>query len=260
MGYITLLSDLGLRDASVAIAKGILMQHSHEQEIIDITHDITPFNLQQAAYLLSAAYKKFPVGTYHVLLFDLFSEKSPSLLLCEHNGHYFLSPDNGVIPLALDEAPVNVIKNISFKKGDTFDDWIKAVANAIVDSESKQSQNHSPLSYKLKIAATSPEPGEGTSIVPCEIVHVDQFENVVLNITRRRFEALGQGRQFRLQFMRVEEINEVSTSYTDSREGYKLCRFNSNDYLEICINRGKAASLFGLRLGAKNNDIKIFFE
>jgi S-adenosylmethionine hydrolase len=83
---------------------------------------------------------------------------------------------------------------------------------------------------------------------------------VVISLTRQQFEQAGAPQQFRLQFMQTEEINEMSTSYGDVRPGFKLARFNSSGYMEICINRGRAASLFGLRLGARNNDIKMIFE
>ena len=84
MGCITLLSDFGLADASVASAKGILIQHKPLANIIDISHQVEPFHLQQAAYLLLAAYSNFPKGTCHVLLFDIFSDNTPTMLLCEN--------------------------------------------------------------------------------------------------------------------------------------------------------------------------------
>lgn len=260
MRFITLLSDFGLQDASVAIAKGILMQHTQGLDIIDITHEITPFNTLQAAYLLGAAYKNFPEDTCHVLLFDLFSEKTPSLILSEHEGHYFLSPDNGVIPLAIGDMPANVWQCMAFKKGDTFNDWLNATGDTINSLQSKKTASLDLPPYKLKTIPQSSTQRSEASIVACEVIHIDQYENVVINITRQQFEALAKGRQFQLQFMRVEEINEISGNYNDAREGYKLCRFNNNNYLEICINRGKAASLFGLRLGSRSNDIKILFE
>ena len=102
------------------------------------------------------------------------------------------------------------------------------------------------------------------NVVECHVVHIDRFENVVTNMTRDLFEKIGAGRPFRIQFMRDEEIHYISNHYNDQREGEKLCRFNSTGYLEIAINRGKAASLFGLRLHQKQhliyNTIKIFFE
>ena len=260
MVYVTLLSDLGLRDASVAVVKGILMLHTHDLDIVDITHDITPFNTRQAAYLLGSAYKNFPAGTYHILLFDLFSEKSPLLLLCEYEGHYFLSPDNGSLPLALGAPPANAWQCTALKKGDTFNDWLKAIGNTINSFQTKQTGSPDLLPYQPKTILHSLKHIQGASIIECEVIHIDRYQNVVINMTRQQFEDIGRGRQFRLQFMQLEEISEISNNYSDAREGYKLCRFNSNNYLEICINRGKAASLFGLRLGGKNNDVKIFFE
>ena len=100
MACITLMSDFGLQDASVASAKGILMQYAPAIPIVDISHLIEPYHLQQAAYILASAYRNFPEGTCHVLLFDVFAEKDPRLLLCEKDGHYFLAPDNGILALA----------------------------------------------------------------------------------------------------------------------------------------------------------------
>ena len=260
MGCITLLSDFGLQDASVAIAKGILMQHAEGLPIIDISHDVKPFHARQAAYLLSSAYKNFPPGTCHIVLFDLFSEATPRLALCAHNGQYFLTPDNGVMPLALSGGHYEAWLCFELKKGNTFTDWLNAAGTIAGALQTKHppALNLTPL--QLKDMSNKYAPVYESGVLLCDVVHVDHYENVVINITRRQFESYRQGRQFRLVFMGMEEIEEISNSYRDVREGYKLCRFNSNDYLEICINRGKAASLFGLRLDGKINNIKILFE
>jgi len=260
MGCITLLSDFGLRDASVAIAKGALMQHTGNISIIDISHDIKPFHTRQAAYLLSSAYKNFPVGTCHIALFDLFSDAIPRLALSMYKGQYFLAPDNGLIPLVLGDEPFSSWLCFELKKENTFTYWLNA-AGAIASS--LQTKNPGVLNLvpiQLKPASKKHNLSYESNTVVCDVIHIDHYENVVVNITRQQFESYRNGRQFRLMFMGVEELEEISNSYRDVREGYKLCRFNSNDYLEICINRGKAASLFGLRLDGKNNNIKIVFE
>ena len=98
----------------------------------------------------------------------------------------------------------------------------------------------------------------------CQVIHIDRYENVVINVTKQQFEDIGKGRNFRISFMRDEEITEISTHYHNVKPGEKLCRFNNNGYLEIAINRGQAASLFGLTLYREQhlfyNTIKIFFE
>ncbi len=260
MACITLLSDFGLQDASVAIAKGVLMQHTAGLPIIDISHDIKPFHTGQAAYLLSSAYKNFPVGTCHVLLFDIFTETTPRLCLCEYLGHYFLAPDNGLLSSILADTAYDAWQCFELKKDNTFTDWLNAAGMIInlLQSQKPGSLNLPPL--QLKSSSQKHNLLTGSNTVSCEVVHIDHFENVVINITRQQFETYRNSRPFRIVFMGLEEIEEISNSYHDVREGYKLCRFNSNDHLEICINRGKAASLFGLRLDGKHNNIKILFE
>jgi hypothetical protein len=260
MACITLLSDFGLQEASVAIAKGILMQHTPAIPIIDISHEIQPFNAGQAAYNLGSAYAGFPRGTIHVLLFDLFSETTPRLVLCEHNGHYFLAPDNGLLPLALGPAVRDALLCFELTKELGYTDWLSAVGKT---THSLQSKNIGELGFppvKLKVTKDKSTARFEAGVISCEAIHIDHYENVVINLTRTQFGLWGANRPFRLSFVGMEEIDTISNSYHDVREGFKLCRFNSTGYLEICVNRGRAASLFGLRLGGKNNDIKITFE
>jgi S-adenosyl-L-methionine hydrolase (adenosine-forming) len=259
MSCITLLSDFGLQDASVAIAKGILMQHTPALPIIDISHEVTPFHTAQAAYLLADAAKNFPAGTCHLLLFDLFSEKTPQLLLCEKHGQYFLAPDNGVLPLALGTTTTEGWQCAELEPTDSFKDWLAAAGGIISRiQDAKPSSLHLPT-RKLRTATKSAPQVVSPDEVVCEVIHIDNYENVVINMTRDLFESMRNGRNFRLQFVLVEEIEEISNNYADVRPGFKLCRFNSNGYMEISINRANAASLFGIRLG-RNNEIKILFE
>ena len=260
MACITLLSDFGLQDASVAIAKGILMHHTPNIPIIDISHDIKPFHIKQAAYLFSSAYKNFPIGTCHILLFDLFSETNPRLALCDYQGHYFLAPDNGLLPLTLGNGSYNAWQCFELKKENNFTDWLTAAGKTVGLLQSQKPEDLNLSLITLKPSLQKITPAYESDAILCEVIHIDHYENVVINITRQQLESYSKGRPFRIVFMGMEDIEEISSSYHDVREGYKLCRFNSNDYLEICINRGKAASLFGLRLDGKYNNIKILFE
>ena len=73
------------------------------------------------------------------------------------------------------------------------------------------------------------------------------FENVIVNITREEFEQRRKGRSFRIVFKRDEVIDKISETYADVGEGEKLALFNSAGYLEISIQKGNAAGLFGLQ-------------
>ncbi len=257
MSCVTLLSDSGLQDASAAVARGILMQYTG-MPVLDISHEVTRFHMPQAAYLLSSAYHRFPTGSIHIPLINLFPA-IPHLILSEYNGHYFLAPDNGILTMALGVTPTTWLC-AEMSKDDTYSQWLHNAGNAISRLKDQKPRAIEFQPYTLTLTPQMPMPLVNGDEAVCEVIHIDHYENVVTNMTESLFNRLRDGRRFRIQFMLVEDIDIISTGYYDVREGYKLCRFNSNGYLEICINRGKAASLFGLRLGSKLNDIKIIFE
>ena len=256
MGYITLFSDFGLQDASVAVAKGILMQHVPLHTIIDINHEVQPFNMMQAAYLFGSAYKNFPKGTCHVLMFDIFSAQNPRLILSEYDGHYFLSPDNDLLPLSIKDNVVNSWLCLELHRSHSFHTWLHRAGEIVGQLQNRTAAQLDLIGYELSSRIKNATSENETSY---DVIHIDQFENVTVNFTRDQYEQLSPGKNFSIRFTKVEEINEIKDNYNDVKEGYKLCRFNSNGYLEICLNHGKAASLFGLKLGGKNNNIKIIF-
>jgi S-adenosylmethionine hydrolase len=258
MACITLLSDFGLQDASVAVAKGVLMQHNAGITVVDISHEVRPFHTGQAAYLLSSAWRHYPTGTCHVLLFDLFSEKITRVLLAMHDGHYFLTSDNGLLPLALATAPTAWLAR-ELEPAETFPQWLHAAGQLVSRLQTTEAAAMGLAPYQLRVIS-QPSPQLKENELSLDVLHIDHYENVALNITRPQFDDYRQGRSFRLQFAQIEEIGEISDSYAAVRPGQRLARFNSNGYMEICVNRGNAASLFGLRLGGRTNDIKIIFE
>lgn len=259
MASITLLSDFGTKDATAAIVRGILLKHNPHLSIYDITHDVAPYNISQAAYFLKSAYSYYPTGTVHIIMCGMFMTKEPSLTLSFSNGHYFICTNNGLLPLALQNKPIKSWFYPDLDKTDTFNSWLVTTCKLVKKLPLTGSDNNG---LKDIILLGNNTAGENSNINQnnIEVIHIDQFENVILNIDKEQFYEITYGMPFKLQFKKVEEIREISTNYSDVREGYKLARFNSNGYLEIGINKGKAASLFGLRLGAKNNDIKLILE
>lgn len=264
MGCITLLSDFGLQDASVASAKGILMQQAPGLPIIDISHLVEPFHLQQAAYLLLSAYKNFAAGTCHIVLLDVLSMKKPRMILCEIDSQYFIAPDNGILSLAFPRQLQNVWHCYELPANGTLKDWLMETGRLVNQLQNQAAVKLSLPPCEVNNAPVQFQPRIDANAVECQIIHIDRYENVIINITKQQFEEIGNGRSFRIQFMRDEEINNISMYYNDVREGEKLCRFNSTGYMEIAINRGKAASLFGFQLPNEHhliyNSIKIYFE
>jgi len=261
---ITLLSDFGVQDGSVATTKGILMQYLHDVPMVDVSHMVEPFHLQQAAYLMLSSYAAFPEGSCHVLLFDVFTERRPRLLLCEREGHFFLAPDNGVLPLAFGPELTAVSLCYELPETASFRDWIHQVGSVarVILSGRRDTLKLGPCTVKTAPAQWQPRVWDDA--VECQVVHIDRYENVVLNMRREQFEELSKGRTFSIRFMRDDEITRVSSNYCDVADGERLCRFNSAGFLEICINRGRAASLLGFRMLREHHliysTIRIFFQ
>lgn len=87
----------------------------------------------------------------------------------------------------------------------------------------------------------------GNNWMEGQIIYIDNFENVIVNITREDFETHRRGRSFKIVFKRDEVIEKICDSYADVNDGEKLAMFNAAGYLEIAMNKGNAAGLFGLQ-------------
>jgi S-adenosylmethionine hydrolase len=258
---ITLLSDFGTRDASVPVAKAILMGYAPDSVFVDISHNIVQYDLQQAAYLLLSAYRHFPKGTIHILLVDVFSGNMPRLLLAEKDGYFFIVPDNGILPLAFGNEVDNTLLCFEFVGPYIFRDWINSAGKVIAALS-----EGSILQFKtceMKMARRLLQPQVTPLGIDCNILYIDRYENIVLDITRQQFDEYVKGRPFRIKVMRMGDITTIRNNYNDVPEGEPLCRFNSAGFLEIALNHQPAATRLGF--GSYNSGslryqtIRIFF-
>lgn len=272
MPLITLTSDIGQKDYLTGAIKAQLLQMIPEATLIDISHDLTPFNYPQAAYVCRNAIKNFPDFTFHIVLVNLFENIHDHLLLAFHNRQYILCADNGLLTMIAEEKPElviglpmdkTVLKNALYIAR-TFGGGIQALAaGKKIDSIGIPD---------IEILEKNPlRPLLGDNWMEGQIIFIDHFENVVINITREAFEAQRKGRRFTIVFKRDEIIDKICETYADVPEGEKLALFNAAGYLEIAINKGNAAGLLGLQGYSEKQSahlqnrlfyqtIRIFFE
>lgn len=234
--------------------KGILSSYAPGATVIDISHEVPPFGINQAAYLLNAAYNDFPPGSVHLVLVDVFYAPQSKLILAKHDGHFFLAPDNGLLQAALKADLQECWLCYTQEQQHTFTDWVRA-ASEIAGKLAAGKEDHNLAIYSTKLFVNKTPDNTAR-----EVLYIDNFGNVVTDISRDEFEQRNSRSRFRLFFMKVNELNALSRSYSDVAAGESLCRFNRHGNLEICVNQGSAASLFGLRMGSRYNEIKITFE
>ena len=241
MHVITLLSDLGTTDTNVSAIKCILSGTSGSTNIVDISHDMRFRHLPRAAYVASSAYRHFPENSIHIIFFNSFSAPNLNLLLTKFYNQYILAPDNGIIPLITGNALSRCWLCKNFDTPPKSREWALA-AKEITD----QILNGSDPSAFLE--EVLPQPPDAVPIpilfsnrLDCEILHTDRYSNIVLNITEDLFKTLVGDRKFSIKLIGAREsIESISNHYTEVEEGRHLCRFNSNGYLEIAVNRSPA--------------------
>lgn len=248
MPLVTLTSDIGEKDFLTGGIKGQLLQVNSQFSIIDITHQLPPFNYPQAAYVCRNAIKSFPEGTMHIVMVNLFDDKPEHLLLAKHNGHYIGCGDNGLLTMILEELPEKVVAlpvDKTTQKNTLYCTSIFAKAfNEILNGKTIEEVGDAGVSINVKNGL---RPMLGNNWIEGQIIFIDNFENVIVNITKEDFETQRRGRSFKIVFKRDEVIERISDTYADVPEGEKLALFNSAAYLEIAINKGNAAGLFGLQ-------------
>jgi len=266
---LTLTSDIGSPDYLVGAVKAQLLQLNEAFQIVDISHNIPPFNYPQAAYVCQSAIKNFPDFSYHLILVNLFEKKPEQLLLAFHNNQYLLCADNGLLTMILEDKPEIVIgiplDKAAIKNTIYLTSAMGKAVNQLVNGESIQNIGIPDVTYMEKRHL---RPILESNSIEGQIIFIDSFENVIVNISHEQFEEQRKGRSFRIVFKRDETIDRISESYADVPEGEKLAIFNSAGYLEIAINKGNAAGLFGLKGFSEKmrqgqlsyQTIKIYFE
>ena len=244
MTLMTLTTDFGTEDYYVPALKGAILSHVKSVNFIDVSHHIRNHDIVQAAYTLKNAWKAFPKGTIHIVSVHNLGGDKNRFLFFEQDQHIFIGPDNVIFTLLFDPPP-QYIYNIPFA-GLNFTNvsqCVALIAGRIAQGDALGSIGVLTTDIVHRITL---QPVTRLNQIRGAVIHVDNYDNVILNITRHLFQKIGKGRPFQLFFKRHDPITVLSNSYNDVPMGEVLCLFNS-DYLEIAINMGKASEMLGLK-------------
>jgi S-adenosyl-L-methionine hydrolase (adenosine-forming) len=244
---VTFTTDFGTRDHYAAVLKAAILQRQPAVQLVDVTHEIESFDILRAAFLIKNAWFVFPKGTVHILAVNNFYDPDFRFLAVRHEAHFFLAPDNGVLSLIFENLKVENMRVLDFQTESPFalrDVFADAVAHISLGLDFENIG--SPVeNFAQRIHF---QPVTTPNFIRGAVMHIDQFENVVLNVSRETFEKVGNGRNFSLYFRRNDPIKVRSKNYCDVPIGEPLCLFNSSGMLEVAINMGRAASLLNLKL------------
>ena len=264
MSIITLTTDYGLKDHFVGALKGKILSEYSEAEIIDISHDVDPFNTVEASYIIGASYASFPKGTVHVIGVDMEFNKENQHIVMQWNDHYFIAADNGILSMLSQKIVPQKIVTINIhdrlpSDASDLDVFVKVACHIakggllnVIGKEIKSIKQVTDLQAVLS--------DDGNSLKG-HVIYIDHFGNVITNISKKYFIEVAKGRPYEI-VLKTKNIKTILPNYSaiansdkypiKSYEGEKLAIFNEAGFLEIAIFRsnpskvGSANSLLGL--------------
>jgi hypothetical protein len=264
MSFITLTTDFGTKDHFVGAVKGAIYSELADAKIVDITHEISPFNITETAYILKNSYKSFPEGTIHIVGVDSELNEDNKHIAMEMDNHFFVCADNGIISMIASEIqPTKIVEiNIHERIESSFPvlDVFVQVACFIARGGNLTVIGKEITTFK-KLIEIQPKVNQAQTQIIGGVIYIDNYGNVITNISKKMFNDIGKGRKYKLTISRYsftkifKKYNEiVGNNSEDTRQfdGNKLAIFNSAGFLEIAIYRsnlntvGGASSLLGL--------------
>lgn len=260
---ISFLSDFGYTDGWVGICKGVIKDISPEAEIIDISHDIPSFNAKKAAFVLAQAVS-FVKARVHLAVVDpgVGGARRPIGIETEQ-GSFLIGPDNGLlIPAANRLGGIRKVVEISNKEfmlepvSATFHgrDIFSPVAAHLL-----KGINLALLGSEIKPAALEkapwPEPKIGQSQIKAEVIDIDRFGTVHLNVTQSHLKQLkiNDGEKLKIEWEKSSQVLPFLKTFSDVGKGKPLLLVDSSGYLCLAVNQGNASELLNLKVGQQVN-------
>jgi S-adenosyl-L-methionine hydrolase (adenosine-forming) len=257
MQIITLTTDWQLRDYYTGVVKGTLYKACPEATVVDLAHEIPPFNIRHAAFVVRNTYQHFPEGTIHLIAIMSHSEQATSTpLLVEHNHHFFVLSDTGMISLIFPDQPRAVyrIKESSPQTFPVLNEFIPVVVSLVSGKKPEE------IGVKTEeyLTNTPVRAAIEESVITGSVVYIDSFRNAITNIQKKLFDRIGKKRPFVIHpGSKHFQINRINEDYHHVDPGDIFAVFNTLDLLEIGIYQGNAAELLGLDI---HSAIRITFK
>ena len=265
MSIITLTTDYGNKDYSVSELKAKIYNEISDVRIVDVSHNISPFNLTEAAYIIKSAYRHFPKDSIHIIGID--SELTPenAHIAMKFNDNYFIGADNGIFSMIIDDFKADSIVEINIHKNynntiSTNDVFVKIATHILRDG--KLEVIGKKIDSIKEIKDIKPAISNDDNQIIGSVIYIDNYGNVVTNITQKNFNEISKSRPFTI-YARNVKFNRIFNSYSDAidysipkdkreEDGKKIALFNNLGYLELSIYKsnpstvGSASTLFGL--------------
>ena len=239
---ITLTTDFGTADGYVGELKGVLLSTVPNAELVDITHDISPQDVERTRLTVARIWRRFPSGSIHLIVVDPGVGSARAALAVASDGRFLIGPDNGVLSPALLVPDARVV-TLQVPRGasSTFHgrDVFAPAAAALARGESIDALG---VEARSPVIRRTPEPTRRPDgSLEGEVIVVDHFGNAVTNLISLRGGTIEVG----------SAMVPVRRTYADARVGEPVAVVGSTGFIEIAIRDGDAARALQLSRGAR---------
>ncbi len=240
---ITLLTDFGTADGYVGEMKGVLYTLAPDAEIVDITHDIEPQDVERARLTLARVWRRFPHGTVHLVVVDPGVGSSRAALAVSSDGRFLVGPDNGVLSPALLLPDARVVAlpllphaSATFHGRDIFAPAAAALARGEPIDELGPAMADEPIIRR------TPQPVRASDgSLSGEVILVDRFGNAVTNLIATQTGTV-----------RVGHVDlPLRLTYAEVPDGQAVALVGSAGFIEIAVRNGDAARSLGIARGSE---------
>ncbi len=240
---IALITDFGQADHYVAAMKAVIYTLSPNTPVIDITHEIEPYNVAQAMFNLEAVYRLFPPETIFVVVVDPGVGTSRKGLLIESPAGTFIGPDNGVFSLILGNESCHCFEiKPDWPAAPTFHgrDIFARVAAMKVTNKKIPTVPTEPTILDLMAQK------KDANTLEAKVIHIDRFGNAILNFRKLDWEKRYKSRPFGVRYEGVT-FDRWADTFGHLEPGEIGLIWGSSGFLQLSANQQNAANLLLLR-------------
>jgi S-adenosylmethionine hydrolase len=253
---IVFMTDFGTANDAVALCKAVMLGIAPDARILDITHQVTPYQIEEAARFLEAVSPYYPAGTVFVAVIDPgVGTSRKAVIVKTKKGQYFVLPDNGLITPVIDRDGLDSAREITNQNwmiqapvSSTFhgrDIFSPAGAHLAAGWDFNLVGPVVPQLVRLTLkTSTTTDKGIAGDIIALD----DPFGSLVTDIPGDEFKKLGYnlGDKFRVEINKKSVTLPYVKTFMDVPVGDVLLYIDSRDRVGIAINQGNYSKKFNV--------------
>jgi S-adenosylmethionine hydrolase len=253
---IVFMTDFGTANDAVALCKAVMLGIAPDARIMDITHQVTPFSIEEGARFLEAVTEYYPAGTVFVSVIDPgVGTSRKAVIVKSKKGQYFVLPDNGLVTPVIDRDGLDHAREI------TNTNWmIQGAVSSTFHGRDIFSPAGAHLAMGWDYTLAGPEVAQLVRLtvksaklsdkgVAGDVLGLDDpFGSLITDVTGEQMKTLGYafGDKITFQLNRKTLTLPFGRTFMDVSVGDSLLYIDSRGRLGVAVNQGDYSKKFNI--------------